>query len=71
MLEAVTRTARCTTDRIRRIRQLSEQTASYIRARLAGIGVLEELKVGREKIFVNIRLMRLLTQEDPGPLEFP
>ena len=111
MLEAVQDTARWTTDRIRRIRQLSEATAAHIRERLPAsysrelaelifvqpycrirnvvaadiakrqtastylkklseIGVLEEFKVGREKIFINIRLMRLLTLEDPGALDF-
>jgi Fic family protein len=39
------------------------QTASvYLRA-LAALGVLEERKVGREKLFVNVRLMALLTAE--------
>ena len=37
MLQAVNDTARWTTDRIHRIRQLSDQTASYIRERLPGI----------------------------------
>ena len=110
MLKAVHETARWTTDRIRRIRQLVEDTSSFIRQELPGIythelaelifvqpycrirnvveadiaqrqtaatylkalaqiGVLDEIKVGREKIFINIRLMRLLTHEEPGPLE--
>jgi len=111
MLKAVHETARWTADRIRRIRQLAEDTNSYIREelpriythelaelifvqpysrirnvveagiaqgqtaavylkRLAEIGVLEELQAGREKIFINLRLMHLLTQEDSGPLTF-
>jgi hypothetical protein len=41
--------------------------AVYLR-QLAAIGVLEEVKVGREKLFVNPRLMRLLTVEEPGDL---
>jgi hypothetical protein len=35
---------------------------------LAGAGVLQEIKVGREKLFINPRLMRLLTAEQPGDL---
>jgi Fic family protein len=108
LLEAVRETAQWTTERIRRIRQLMQETARHVR-RLApriysrelvelvfvqpycrirnvvdaGIarrqtaavylralrdaGVLEEVKVGREKLFVNPRLMRLLTTD--GDLE--
>lgn len=46
------------------------QTAAVYLKQLAGIGVLEEVKVGREKLFVNSRLMRLLTAEEPGDLSF-
>jgi hypothetical protein len=35
------------------------------------IGVLEEMKAGRERLFVNPRLMRLLTLGEPGDLSFP
>ena len=34
------------------------------------VGVLDEVKVGREKLFINPRLMRLLTTERPGDLVF-
>jgi len=112
MLRAVDETARWTTERIRAIRQLMQETAEYVRAevygaysrelvelifvqpycriknvveagiaqrqtaavylkQLASAGVLEEVKVGREKLFINPRLMRLLTAEDPGDLSFP
>jgi Fic family protein len=112
MLHAVGETARWTTERIRAIRQLMEDTAEYMRrAALRGysrelvelifvqpycriknlveagiarrqtaavylkelcrVGVLEEVKVGREKLFINPRLMTLLTTDDAGPLPFP
>lgn len=111
MLHAVTETARWTTDRIRLIRQLMQDTARYVKKEAyaaysrdmvemifvqpysrirnvvdAGIaqrqtaavylkelvraGVLQEVKAGREKLFINPRLMRLLTAEDPGDLSF-
>ncbi|MGH7676483.1 MAG: protein adenylyltransferase Fic [Gemmatimonadales bacterium] len=112
MLRAVDETARWTTERIRAIRQLMQETADYVRKeaygaysrelvelifvqpycriknvvearvaqrqtaavylkQLVGAGVLEEVKVGREKLFINPRLMRLLTAEEPGDLSFP
>jgi len=40
------------------------QAASRYLTALVGIGVLEERKVGRDKLFVNPRLMRLLTDEE-------
>lgn len=40
------------------------QTAAVYLKQLAGVGILEEVKVGREKLFINPRLMRLLTRED-------
>jgi hypothetical protein len=46
------------------------QTAATYLKRLVSIGVLEEVKVGREKLFVNLRLMRLLTAEEPADLSF-
>lgn len=39
------------------------QTASRYLAELAEIGILRETIAGREKLFLNIELMRLLTQE--------
>jgi Fic family protein len=46
------------------------QTAAVYLKDLTGVGVLEEVKVGREKLFINPRLMRLLTVEEPGDLSF-
>ncbi len=46
------------------------QTAAVYLKQLAGAGVLEGVKVGREKLFINPRLMRLLTMERPGDLSF-
>ncbi len=112
LLSAVEETARWTTERIRVMRDLMEETAAYTRKEAAGAysrelvelifvqpycrirnvveagiaqrqtaavylaqltvaGVLEEVKVGREKLFINSRLMRLLTMERPGDLSFP
>jgi Fic family protein len=59
-----------------RIRNLVEagiaerQTAAVYLRHLVGAGVLQEVKVGREKLFINPRLMRLLTVEKPGDLSF-
>ncbi len=39
------------------------QTASRYLKLLAEIGVLKERKVGREKIYVHPKLMRLLTED--------
>lgn len=47
------------------------QTAAVYLKKLCDLGVLEERKVGREKLFINPRLMRLLTMEQPGDLSFP
>jgi Fic family protein len=44
------------------------QTAAVYLKQLAGAGILEEIKVGREKLFINPRLMRLLTADEPGDL---
>ena len=44
------------------------QTAAVYLKRLCDVGVLAEAKVGREKLFINPRLMRLLTAEEPGDL---
>lgn len=44
------------------------QTAASYLKQLVQVGVLEEVKAGREKLFVNTRLMRLLTAEAPGDL---
>jgi Fic family protein len=40
------------------------QTASVYLKALADLGVLKEVKVGREKLFINPRLLKLLTSED-------
>jgi Fic family protein len=111
MLHAVTESARSTTQRIRVIRKLMEQTSDHVRQRAHGaysrelvelifvqpycriknvvdagisqrqtaavylgklveIGVLEEVKLGREKLFINPRLMRVLTAEQTTDLSF-
>lgn len=46
------------------------QTAAVYLKKLVAAGVLNEVKVGREKLFTNPRLMRLLTAEAPGDLSF-
>jgi len=40
------------------------QTASRYLKRLTEVGILEERKVGREKLFINRRLMDILVEED-------
>lgn len=40
-----------------------QASSRYLKA-LASIGVLQERKVGREKLFVNTKLLELLTAED-------
>lgn len=40
------------------------QTASVYLKQLCEIGVLKEIKVGREKLFIHPKLMRLLTQDN-------
>ena len=40
------------------------QTASVYLKELADIGVLEEKQAGREKLFVNPKLIQLMTQHD-------
>jgi Fic family protein len=42
------------------------QSASTYLKKLAELGVLEERKVGREKLFINPAFLRLLTQSRPG-----
>jgi len=39
------------------------QTASVYLKELARVGVLEEKSVGREKLFIHPKLMRLLTRD--------
>ena len=40
------------------------QAASRHLKQLVGIGVLQEVTVGREKLFIHPKLMRLLTREE-------
>ncbi|MEP7325600.1 MAG: Fic family protein [Gemmatimonadota bacterium] len=60
--------------RIRNVVELGiakrQAAATYLK-RLVALGVLKESKVGREKLFINPRLMKLLTAEEPGDLRFP
>ena len=108
LVSATEETARWTTSRIRRIRDLMDTTTGHVRAqapklysrelvelifsqpycrignvveagiakrqtsseylkKLCAISVLEEVKVGREKVFINPRLIRLLTSDDEAP----
>lgn len=46
------------------------QTAAVYLKKLVAAGVLNELKVGREKLFINPRLMRLLTIDEQTDLSF-
>ena len=46
------------------------QTAADYLKKLRDVDVLDEVKIGREKLFINPRLMRLLTSEQPGDLSF-
>jgi len=46
------------------------QTASVYLKQLADIGVLEERQAGREKLFVNPRLMYLMTEDSNTPEPF-
>ena len=47
------------------------QTAAVYLKKLVAAGVLNEVKVGREKLFINPRLMRLLTVDEQSDLSFP
>jgi Fic family protein len=49
----------------------ARQTASTYLKALVTIGVLQELSVGREKLFIHPRLMQLLTRESNLTTEFP
>jgi Fic family protein len=46
------------------------QTAAVYLKKLVAVGVLNEVKVGREKLFINPRLMRLLTIDEQTDLSF-
>lgn len=47
---------------------MQAQTAAVYLKHLVGAGVLREVEVSCEKLFINPRLMRLLTVEKPGDL---
>ncbi len=47
------------------------QTASVYLKQLGGIGVLKEVKAGREKFFIHPKLMRLLTQDSSEYEKYP
>ena len=47
------------------------QTASVYLKRLVDIGVLEERSVGREKLFVHLKLMRLMTHDSNDIVAYP
>lgn len=46
-----------------------QTAARHLRA-LVAAGVLDEVVAGRERLFINPRLMRLLTADEPGRLDF-
>jgi Fic family protein len=46
-----------------------QTAARHLRA-LVTAGVLKEVTAGRERLFINPRLMRLLTADEPGRLDF-
>jgi Fic family protein len=46
-----------------------QTAARHLRA-LVAAGVLQEVTAGRERLFINPRLMRLLTADEPGRLDF-
>lgn len=46
------------------------QTAAVYLRTLRDAGIPEEVQAGREKLFINPRLMRLLTMDRPGSLVF-
>ena len=46
------------------------QTASVYLKQLADLGMLRELKVGREKLFVHPNFIRLLTSDDHPVLDY-
>lgn len=46
------------------------QTATLHLRQLAAAGILEETRSGRELLFINTRLMRLLVEDEPGDLSF-
>jgi Fic family protein len=47
------------------------QTAAIYLKKLSDLGVLEEVRAGRDKLFVNRGLMRLLAAEGPAVVAFP
>jgi Fic family protein len=47
------------------------QTASIYLKQLVQAGVLAQVDAGKEKLFLNVRLMRLLAQEDNQFLQYP
>ncbi len=67
MLDAVRSTAQWTTSRIKAIRALIDadiaqrQTASVYLKQLVDIGLLREMKAGREKLFINPHLIQALS----------
>ena len=74
-LDGVEETCTWTTDKIKSIRELMDHTAEYVHERLPNIyswelkqlcdiGVLQELKSGREAIFVHPKYIELLNGEE-------
>jgi Fic family protein len=55
--------AYCRISDLRKEGLVGRQAASRYLQRLVGIGILKEVQSGREKLFINSGLMRLLTRE--------
>lgn len=70
MLKAVETTARWTTDKIAATRTLIEDTTRYIQ-QLCEIGVLREIRAGREKLFVHSKLVSLMTEDSNEVAPYP
>ncbi|MCH8838115.1 MAG: hypothetical protein IIA60_10020 [Candidatus Marinimicrobia bacterium] len=50
---------------------VKRQTASTYLKQLCEIGVLEEIKAGREKLFMHPKFIKVLTQDTDGFTEYP
>ena len=50
---------------------VKRQTASTYLKQLCEIGVLEEIKAGREKLFMHPKFIKVLTQDTGGFTEYP
>jgi hypothetical protein len=51
--------------------RISSSATSPVAKRLVEIGVLEEKTIGRDKLFIHPKLMRLLTRDDNNVAVYP